>query len=77
MCNNRFIAQVSGNNVTYEVSIFLSTKTFRLRFLFYGGRFTLESKSDIFWKHTELIFFNTASPITQCSSARAPRPAIR
>ena len=77
MCNNRFTAQVSGNKVTYEVSIFLSRKTFILHFLFYGGRFILESTSDIFWKYIELIFFNTVSPITQCSSSRAPRTAIR
>ena len=29
----------------------------------------LESTSDIPWKYNELIFSNTLSPITQCSSA--------
>ena len=55
-----FINQISCNEVTYEVSIFLSSfsviGTFGLYFQFYKTRFVLESTSNILWKHIELIF---------------------
>ena len=41
----------------------------RTLFWFYEGRLILKSTSDIPWKYIELIFSNTLSPITQCSSA--------
>ena len=58
---------ISSNEVTYEASILRTFGLFKAHSDYWKN--ILESTSDIPWKYIELIFSNTLSPITQCSSA--------